>query len=46
MTIDYVSFGLILDNIRLPNGKEFTSVLGGGGPQVAFGRVCGLITSA
>jgi cytidine kinase len=37
MTIDYVSFGLILDNVRFPNGKEFPSVLGGGGPQVAFG---------
>jgi len=37
MTIDYVAFGLILDNIRFPNGKEFPSVLGGGGPQVAFG---------
>jgi sugar/nucleoside kinase (ribokinase family) len=37
MTINYVSFGLILDDIRFPSGKEFPSVLGGGGPQVAFG---------
>jgi sugar/nucleoside kinase (ribokinase family) len=37
MTINYVSFGLILDNIRFPYGKEFFSILGGGGPQVAFG---------
>ncbi|MDR3577384.1 MAG: PfkB family carbohydrate kinase [Anaerolineaceae bacterium] len=26
-----------MDNIRLPYGKEFPSVIGGGGPQVAFG---------
>jgi sugar/nucleoside kinase (ribokinase family) len=37
MKIDYVSFGLILDNIHFPNGKEIPSVLGGGGPQVVFG---------
>jgi sugar/nucleoside kinase (ribokinase family) len=37
MTINYVSFGLILDHIRFLYSKEFLSVLGGGGPQVAFG---------
>ncbi|HMD89597.1 MAG TPA: PfkB family carbohydrate kinase [Anaerolineaceae bacterium] len=37
MKIEYVSFGLILDNIHFPDGKEIPSVLGGGGPQVAFG---------
>jgi len=37
MTINYVAFGLILDHIHFPDGREFQSVLGGGGPQVAFG---------
>jgi sugar/nucleoside kinase (ribokinase family) len=37
MTINYVAFGLILDDIHFPDGREFQSILGGGGPQVAFG---------
>jgi len=35
--IDFVTFGLILDDLRLADGRHFAGVLGGGGPQTAFG---------
>lgn len=35
--IDFVTFGLILDEVRLADGRHFAGVLGGGGPQTAFG---------
>lgn len=35
--IDYLAFTLILDDIALPDGTVQSSVLGGGGPQTAFG---------
>lgn len=35
--IDYLAFTLILDDIALPDGTLQSSVLGGGGPQTAFG---------
>jgi sugar/nucleoside kinase (ribokinase family) len=34
---DFVAFGLILDDIVLADGTTHTGVLGGGGPQAAFG---------
>ncbi len=35
--IDFVTFGLILDEVILADGRQFAGVLGGGGPQTAFG---------
>jgi sugar/nucleoside kinase (ribokinase family) len=35
--VDFLAFGVILDDIVLPDGREYTSLLGGGGPQAAFG---------
>jgi sugar/nucleoside kinase (ribokinase family) len=35
--VDYVAFGVILDDIVFPDGKTSMGVLGGGGPQAAFG---------
>ncbi|KPL78698.1 hypothetical protein ADN00_05475 [Ornatilinea apprima] len=35
--IDYLAFTLILDDIAMPDGTLQSSVLGGGGPQTAFG---------
>jgi sugar/nucleoside kinase (ribokinase family) len=36
-SIDFVTFGLILDEIAFPDGRVARDVLGGGGPQTAFG---------
>ncbi len=35
--IDFVTFGIILDEVRLADGRHFAGVLGGGGSQTAFG---------
>jgi cytidine kinase len=35
--VDYVAFGIILDDIVFPDGRTQMGVLGGGGPQAAFG---------
>jgi cytidine kinase len=35
--IDFVAFGIILDDIVFPDGRTQMGVLGGGGPQAAFG---------
>jgi sugar/nucleoside kinase (ribokinase family) len=35
--MDFVSFGVILDEVVLPDGRVSPPVLGGGGPQAAFG---------
>ena len=35
--VDFVTFGIIIDDIVFPNGKTSMGVLGGGGPQTAFG---------
>jgi sugar/nucleoside kinase (ribokinase family) len=35
--VDYVAFGIILDDIVFPDGKTSMGILGGGGPQAAFG---------
>ena len=35
--MDFVAFGLILDDIIFPDGRMAMGVLGGGGPQTAFG---------
>lgn len=37
MSVDFVSFGIILDDIVFPDGRTSMGVLGGGGPQTAFG---------
>jgi len=35
--VDYVAFGVIIDDIVHPDGTTQVGVLGGGGPQTAFG---------
>lgn len=35
--MDYVTFGLIIDDVAFPDGRVATDLLGGGGPQTAFG---------
>jgi cytidine kinase len=35
--IDYFTFSLIIDDIVLPDGRTCMGLLGGGGPQAAFG---------
>jgi hypothetical protein len=35
--IDYFSFSIIIDDVVLPTGRTLMGVLGGGGPQTAFG---------
>ena len=35
--VDYVAFGIIIDDIVFPDGVTRMGVLGGGGPQAAFG---------
>lgn len=35
--MEFVAFGLIIDDIVFPDGRTAMGVLGGGGPQTAFG---------
>ena len=35
--IDLVAFGIIIDDLVFPDGKTYPGLLGGGGPQSAFG---------
>lgn len=35
--IDYFTFSVIIDDIVLHDGRTLMGVLGGGGPQTAFG---------
>ncbi len=35
--VDFVAFGIILDDIVFPDGETRMGMLGGGGPQAAFG---------
>lgn len=35
--MDFVTFGLIIDDIVFPDGQTVMGILGGGGPQTAFG---------
>jgi sugar/nucleoside kinase (ribokinase family) len=35
--MDFVAFGLIIDDIVFPDGRTVLGALGGGGPQAAFG---------
>ena len=35
--IDYFTFSLVIDDIVLPDGRTCMGLLGGGGPQAAFG---------
>jgi sugar/nucleoside kinase (ribokinase family) len=37
MTIDFLAFSIIIDDIVFPDGRTEMGVLGGGGPQTAFG---------
>lgn len=40
--IEHVTFGIILDDIVLPDGQTHMGVLGGGGPQTAWGMAAAL----
>lgn len=40
--VDYVTFGIILDDIVFPDGSTRMGVLGGGGPQTAWGMAAAL----
>jgi cytidine kinase len=35
--IEHLAFGIVIDDIRFPDGRTHTGVLGGGGPQTAWG---------
>ena len=35
--IELVAFNIILDDLVMPDGAAYTGILGGGGPQTAFG---------
>ncbi len=40
--IDFVTFGIIIDDIVFPTGETRMGVLGGGGPQTAWGMAAAL----
>ena len=40
--IDFVAFGIIVDDIVFPQGTTRMGVLGGGGPQTAWGMAAAL----
>lgn len=42
MTVDYVAFGIIIDDIVFPDGHTEMGILGGGGPQTAWGMAAAL----
>lgn len=44
--IDFVTFGIILDDIVCPDGTTHMGVLGGGGPQTAWGMAAALGSGA
>ncbi len=44
--IDFVTFGIILDDIVFPDGSTRMGVLGGGGPQTAWGMAAALGSGA
>jgi sugar/nucleoside kinase (ribokinase family) len=44
--IDFVTFGVIVDDIVFPDGQTRMGVLGGGGPQTAWGMAAALGSGA
>ncbi|HEX2622395.1 MAG TPA: carbohydrate kinase family protein, partial [Phototrophicaceae bacterium] len=42
MTIEHVAFGIVIDDIVMPDGQQHLGVLGGGGPQTAWGMAAAL----
>ncbi|MFN8372961.1 MAG: carbohydrate kinase family protein [Anaerolineae bacterium] len=40
--IDFVAFGIVIDDIVLPDGSTYEAILGGGGPQTAWGMAAAL----
>ncbi len=44
MNVRYVTFGIILDDIVFPRGETRMGILGGGGPQTAWGVAAALGT--
>ncbi|NDJ75635.1 MAG: carbohydrate kinase family protein [Chloroflexi bacterium] len=44
MTVQWVTFGIIVDDIVYPDGRTRMGVLGGGGPQTAWGMAAALGT--
>ncbi|NWF70186.1 MAG: carbohydrate kinase family protein [Chloroflexi bacterium] len=44
--IDFVAFGIVIDDVVQPDGQTFMGVLGGGGPQTAWGMAAALGSGA
>ncbi len=42
MSVRYVTFGIIVDDIVFPRGETCMGILGGGGPQTAWGMAAAL----
>ncbi len=42
MAVEHVSYGIIIDDIMFPTGRTQLAVLGGGGPQTAWGTAAAL----
>jgi sugar/nucleoside kinase (ribokinase family) len=40
--VEYVAFGIVIDDIALPDGTAHPGLLGGGGPQTAWGMAAAL----
>ncbi|MBN8636131.1 MAG: hypothetical protein J0M07_12460 [Anaerolineae bacterium] len=40
--IQYISFGIVIDDIVLPDGSAYMGILGGGGPQTVWGMAAAL----
>jgi sugar/nucleoside kinase (ribokinase family) len=40
--IDFAAFGIVIDDIVLPEGQTHMGILGGGGPQTAWGMAAAL----
>lgn len=40
--IDWIGFGIVIDDIALPDGTTTLGILGGGGPQTAWGMAAAL----
>ncbi len=40
--IDFISFGIVIDDIVLPDGTAYLGILGGGGPQTVWGMAAAL----
>ncbi|MBC8171623.1 MAG: carbohydrate kinase family protein [Anaerolineae bacterium] len=44
--IEHLAFGIVIDDIIMPDGQQHLGVLGGGGPQTAWGMAAALQSGA